>query len=109
MSATDNEQDENQKDIKLNLMYEHLRNFSFQNSHVMRGPLCRALGLVNLLKRENLSGEARRLQEMLYHELTQMENVTVIVSRMLDKYERELNIRGDDDMETSDNDKMQLN
>lgn len=77
------------------LMHEQVRHFSFHNDHIMRGPLCRAMGLVNLLKRENLNSEASNILDMLRHELTQMENVTLMISKMLDDHENNLEDRID--------------
>jgi len=77
--------------VELHLrMREQLRHYSFHNDHVMRGPLCRVLGLIDLLKREHVTKETQRLLEMLFHEVEQIMNVTYIISRSIDEHEDKL-------------------
>jgi len=71
-------------------MREQLRHYSFHNDHVMRGPLCRVLGLIDLLKREHVTQETKRLLEKLFHEVEQIMNVTYIISRSIDEHEDKL-------------------
>jgi signal transduction histidine kinase len=72
------------------LMREQVRHYSFHNDHIMRGPLCRVMGLIDLLKKENLSPDARKMIDMLQHEARQMENVTFMISKMLEDHEDRL-------------------
>jgi hypothetical protein len=72
------------------IMQEQLRHYSFHNDHIMRGPLCRAMGLIDLLKRENLQDDLRKMLDMLQYEVRQMENVTFMISKMLDDHEHKL-------------------
>lgn len=71
-------------------MSEKLRKYSFHNDHIVRGPLCRLLGLVDLLKREDVNPDVRRLLEMVLHEVEQIEDVTIAVSRELNVQEKNL-------------------
>ena len=91
MTTTDNDQQDLSSPELIEfqkLMQEQVRNFSFHNDHIIRGPLCRAMGLVNLLKKESLSTEVNSMVDMLRHELRQMENVTLMISKMLDDNEK---------------------
>lgn len=72
------------------LMHEQLRQYSFQNDHIMRGPLCRAVGLIDLLKRERLEPELRKMLDMLLYELRQIENITFMISKILEDHEEQL-------------------
>jgi hypothetical protein len=72
------------------LMRDQLQRYSFLNDHIMRGPLCRTMGLIDLLKMENLNGDTKRLLDMLMHEVRQMENVTFMISKMLDDHDDKL-------------------
>ncbi|HYF69525.1 MAG TPA: hypothetical protein VD884_15375 [Ohtaekwangia sp.] len=71
-------------------MSERLRKYSFHNDHIVRGPLCRLLGLVDLLKREDVNPDVRKLLEMVLHEVEQIENVTIAISRELTVQEKNL-------------------
>ena len=71
-------------------MSEKLRKYSFHNDHIVRGPLCRLLGLVDLLKREEVNPDVRKLLEMVLHEVEQIEDVTIVVSRELTAQEKNL-------------------
>ncbi len=91
MSITRNEIEEKNLRTEIeemkSLMHEQLRHYSFQNDHIMRGPLCRALGLVDLLKREGLEPELRKILDMLLFEIRQIENITLIISKVLEDHE----------------------
>lgn len=71
-------------------MRHRLKKYSFHNDHIVRGPLCRLLGLVDLLKREDVKPDVRKLLEMVLHEVEQIENVTIVVSRELNAQEKNL-------------------
>lgn len=71
-------------------MREQLRHFSFHNDHIMRGPLCRIMGLIDILKREQVTKETQRILEMLIHEVEQVINVTYIISRNINEHEEKL-------------------
>lgn len=71
-------------------MSEKLKKYSFHNDHIVRGPLCRLLGLVDLLKREDVNPDVRKLLEMVLHEVEQIEDVTIAVSRELTVQEKNL-------------------
>lgn len=62
---------------------ERLRKYSFHNDHIVRGPLCRLLGLIDLLKRESVNPDAAKLLQMILNELEQIENATIEISRNL--------------------------
>lgn len=71
-------------------MREQLRHYSFHNDHIMRGPLCRVMGLIDLLKREQVTKETQKILEMLIHEVEQVINVTYIISRNINDHEEKL-------------------
>ena len=71
-------------------MSEKLRKYSFHNDHIVRGPLCRVLGLIDLLKREEVNPDVRKLLEMVLQEVEQIENATITVSRELNVQEKNL-------------------
>lgn len=72
------------------LMHEQLRQYRFQNDHIMRGPLCRAVGMIDLLKREHLEPDLRKMLDMLLYELRQIENITFMISKVLEDHEGHL-------------------
>ncbi|RAW00537.1 hypothetical protein [Pseudochryseolinea flava] len=61
--------------------------YRFHNDHIMRGPVCRALGLLELLNYEKLPQSARELIIMLNDEINTIEKVTVAISRTLNRHE----------------------
>jgi len=71
-------------------MSEKLRKYSFHNDHIVRGPLCRVLGLIDLLKREEVNPDVRKLLDMVLQEVEQIENATITVSRELNVQEKNL-------------------
>ncbi len=64
--------------------------YSFQNDHIVRGPLCRLIGLIDLLQREEMSKDGQKILGMLLFEVRQMENVTLMISAALGDYENKL-------------------
>lgn len=66
--------------------------YRFHNDHIMRGPLCRALGLLELLNYEKLPQSARELIIMLNDEINAVEKVTIAISRTLNRHEEELDL-----------------
>jgi hypothetical protein len=61
--------------------------YRFHNDHIMRGPLCRVMGLIELLNYEKLPQSARELIIMLNEEINTIEKVTVSISHTLNRHE----------------------
>lgn len=72
------------------LLQTKLDQYVFQNDHIMRGPLCRAMGLLELLTREKLTPEGQKLLGMLKHEIRDIENVTFLIGKILEDHRESL-------------------
>lgn len=72
------------------LMVGLLHDYSFKNNHIMRGPLCRVAGLINLLNHENLDDETRNLLRLLLEEVEEIDRITKSIARMLNECERQI-------------------
>ena len=57
---------------------------AYINSHLLRAPISRALGLVNLLKLDHLSPEQRQLVEHLDQSTHEMDELTIRVANILE-------------------------
>ena len=68
-------------------VHMQMTTYSFHNDHIVRGPLCRAVGLTHLLTREKVSGDLKELLDMLMVEVRQLEEATITISRNMGVYE----------------------
>lgn len=72
------------------LVLKLLHEYSFKNNHIMRGPLCRVAGLVNLLKHENINNETKNLIHLLVNEVEEIDEITKSIARMLNECEKRI-------------------
>lgn len=75
---------------KLELQNETLITYSYMNSHIFRGPVCRLLGLLQLMKVEKDEEGKVLLQQYLYQEVESIDNVVKDISKILYEKDEEL-------------------
>jgi len=72
-----------ERTVKLKMMNEQLLNFAFINSHNIRGPICRLLGLRNLLMLTTDPRELVTLREYLSTSIEELDDITRKASKLL--------------------------
>lgn len=70
---------------KIKHQLDQLKKYAFMNSHGLRAPLARMLGLLNLLKREQDEKVAKELLEYLHQSSTELDNVIKQMNGVLEK------------------------
>ena len=70
---------------KINHQLDQLKKYAFMNSHELRAPLARMLGLLNLLKREKDQEEIKELLHYLHQSSTELDNVIRAMNRLLER------------------------
>jgi len=68
---------------ELNLRNKQLTDFSFTNAHHIRGPLCRLLGLKNLLSATTDCREVLKIADYMTASITELDNTTRETSKKL--------------------------
>lgn len=75
---------EGQLEMKL-LLSESISRYLFMNNHIMRGPLCRALGLINLLQHERDEERKGEILIKLIDEVKQIDVATKVISKSIEQ------------------------
>lgn len=71
----------------LQLLYEQTRHYAFHNDQMLRGPLFRVKGMLQLFKKESWPAGQQKLLEILQAEVAQMEQSAGTMARMLAGHE----------------------
>ena len=71
----------------LQLLYEQTRHYTFHNDQMLRGPLFRVKGMLQLFKKESWPAGQQKLLEILQGEVEQMERSGNAMASMLAGYE----------------------
>jgi hypothetical protein len=64
---------------------ESVRQYFFLNDHIMRGPLCRAMGLIDLMQRDDKDDCREELLKKLLHEIKQIDVATKVIAMTIEK------------------------
>lgn len=75
---------------KLETQNEKLVMYAYMNSHIFRGPISRAQGLLNLLELEAESGKREELFQLLTKEIQNVDNVIRDISIMIYEQDQQL-------------------
>jgi len=70
---------------KIREQLSQLMKYAHMNSHEVRAPLARMLGLMQLIKRENSVDTMKELLDKLYDSSTELDNVIKEMNRLLEK------------------------
>jgi len=70
---------------KINDQLTQLMKYAHMNSHEVRAPLARMLGLLHLIKREDDADQMKELLTMLYNSSTELDMVIKEMNRLLEK------------------------
>ncbi|MBT1708701.1 hypothetical protein KK062_10725 [Fulvivirgaceae bacterium PWU5] len=71
----------------LQWVYEQTRHYAFHNDQMLRGPLFRVKGMLQLFKKESWPAGQQKLLEILQGEVEQMEQASSTMARMLKEHE----------------------
>lgn len=71
--------------LKINQQNTALRNYEFENSHSIRGPLARILGLVSLFEVHNLTDEQKLLISSIENSAKELDDIIKNMSKILGK------------------------
>ncbi|MEL7004984.1 MAG: tetratricopeptide repeat protein [Bacteroidota bacterium] len=71
--------------LKINQQNTALRNYEFENSHSIRGPLARILGLVSLFNIDNLTDEQKVLIGSIDNSAKELDDIIKNMSKILGK------------------------
>jgi signal transduction histidine kinase len=74
-----------ERTLLLNERNKQLTDFAFTNAHHIRGPICRLLGLQNLLTVTNDPNEVRKIAEYMTISVDELDNITRKTSAQLNK------------------------
>jgi hypothetical protein len=75
---------------KLEEQNDMLTTYAYMNSHIFRGPVCRLLGLLQLMKLEKKEESKVELESYLYEEVESIDRVVKDISKMLYESDEEL-------------------
>ncbi len=75
---------------KLEQQNETLTTYTYINSHIFRGPVCRLLGLLNLMKMEKDPVEKVLLERYLFSEVEGIDTVVKDISKLLYENDQDL-------------------
>ncbi len=70
---------------KIRTQLEQLRRYAYMNSHELRAPLARILGLLQLFKHEQVPEQLKMLLSYLQDASTELDNVIRKMNRLLEK------------------------
>jgi signal transduction histidine kinase len=71
----------------LRWVHEQTRQYTFHNDQMLRGPLFRVKGMLQLFRKELWSADQQKLLEILQGEVEQMEKASSTMARMLEEHE----------------------
>jgi hypothetical protein len=74
-----------ERTLKLNERNKQLTAFAFTNAHLIRGPICRLLGLQNLLTVSNNPTEIQKIAAYMTLSVSELDNITRKTSAELNK------------------------
>jgi signal transduction histidine kinase len=74
----------------LQRVYEQTRHYAFHNDQMLRGPLFRVKGMLQLFQRESWPAGQQKLLEIVQAEVDQMEQSSNTMARMLEEHEAHL-------------------
>ena len=74
----------------LQRVYEQTRHYAFHNEQMLRGPLFRVKGMLQLFKQESWPAGQQKLLEIVQAEVDQMEQSSKTMARMLAEHEAHL-------------------
>jgi hypothetical protein len=74
-----------ERTIELNERNKQLTDFAFTNAHHIRGPICRLLGLQNLLTTTDDTADIRRIAEYMTLSVSELDGITRKTSAELNK------------------------
>jgi hypothetical protein len=69
---------------------DELKQYYFHHDHIVRGPLCRAQGLVNLLEYKNLPEDLEDIVSKLKNELQELNKGTFLLSDFINVIEHKI-------------------
>jgi hypothetical protein len=75
--------EERTREVKI--QNEKLIEFAYFNAHKVRGPLARILGLVNVLKMEDLNNGLKDFTDKMHESATELDNVIHTINKNLDQ------------------------
>jgi signal transduction histidine kinase len=71
----------------LQRIYAQTRHYAFHNDQMLRGPLFRVKGMLQLFQQESWSAGQQKLLEILQAEVAQMEESSRAMARVLEEQE----------------------
>ena len=71
--------------LKIHQQNTVLRNYEFENSHRVRGPLARILGLISIFETESLTDEQQLLMKRMCESATELDEIIRDMSKILSK------------------------
>jgi signal transduction histidine kinase len=74
-----------ERTLELNERNRQLTDFAFTNAHHIRGPICRLLGLQNLLTLTNDAAEIKKVAEYMTLSVVELDSITRKISAKLNK------------------------
>lgn len=80
---------ENGPDI-VQRVYEQTRHYAYHNDQMLRGPLFRVKGMLQLFKTESWPAGQQKLLEIVQAEVDQMEESSHAMARLLEEHEAHL-------------------